>query len=368
MDSITQAALGGAVGEWVLGRKLGWRGMAWGLFFGTLPDLDVLVSPFLDEVTRLKWHRGISHSILMLFAGAFLLMKPLSWLHRGRGLSPGRAWWFIFLAWSTHVLIDVFTTYGTQIWEPFSDARASFNNMSIIDPLFSLPLLVCVFLALARVLIFVFRTIRYRRTPEEERGEQVVEPRFSGKVAKIALMTSCLYSLFSFGMKTRAMKVIEARMQEEIPNAELVQVAPTLGNTILWRGLVETQTGYWVTYWSLFDQESAKWDYYPKHAELTERFRDEKHYRGLEWFSQGRWVARICPDGKILLIDMRFGESRSAQIGRQFPIFKWAMRYDEDGNFEATHPPSKIDAGEALSLLWNRLTGNLELWQSAKPF
>ena len=42
MDSITQAALGAAVGEGVLGRRIGNRAPIWGAVLGTLPDLDVV--------------------------------------------------------------------------------------------------------------------------------------------------------------------------------------------------------------------------------------------------------------------------------------------------------------------------------------
>ena len=52
------------------------------------------------------------------------------------------AGWFVFLVWSTHVLIDVFTGYGTQIYEPFSDRRVAWSNLFIIDFFFTLPMLV----------------------------------------------------------------------------------------------------------------------------------------------------------------------------------------------------------------------------------
>ena len=131
------------MGELVLGRKIGWKGMAWGLFFGTLPDLDIIVFPWLDRMEQLRWHRGISHSILMMVVAGFLFAKPLSLLHRKKEVSAKRAGWFVFLVWSTHVLIDVFTSYGTQVFEPFSDQRVAWSNLFIIDPLFTLPLLVC---------------------------------------------------------------------------------------------------------------------------------------------------------------------------------------------------------------------------------
>ena len=78
MDSITQAALGALCGELVLGKKLGNKGILWGLLVGTLPDLDIIAYPFLSSSEQLGWHRGISHSILMMFVVAAGLGW---WLH-----------------------------------------------------------------------------------------------------------------------------------------------------------------------------------------------------------------------------------------------------------------------------------------------
>ncbi|MCB0468978.1 MAG: metal-dependent hydrolase, partial [Aequorivita sp.] len=48
MDSVTQIVLGAAVGEAVLGKKIGNKAMALGAIAGTIPDLDVLSSHFTD--------------------------------------------------------------------------------------------------------------------------------------------------------------------------------------------------------------------------------------------------------------------------------------------------------------------------------
>lgn len=90
MDSLTQIVLGASVGEAVAGKKLGNRAMVWGAIAGTIPDLDVLLNPWLDTVQQLSFHRSLTHSFL--FA---LLMSPvLGWLlhrlYRKRG-EIGRA-------------------------------------------------------------------------------------------------------------------------------------------------------------------------------------------------------------------------------------------------------------------------------------
>ena len=73
MDSLTQITLGAAVGEVVLGKKVGNRAMLWGAVGGTIPDLDVFSNFFTDEITALAFHRGITHSIFFSVFAPFAL-------------------------------------------------------------------------------------------------------------------------------------------------------------------------------------------------------------------------------------------------------------------------------------------------------
>jgi len=355
VDSITQAALGAVVGELVLGKKIGWKASAWGLFFGTLPDLDVLVSPFLDEVTRLHWHRGISHSIFMMIVATIVLAKPLSRIHRKAGVTTKEAGGFVFLAWSTHVLIDVFTTYGTQILEPFSDRRFALNNFFIIDPLFTLPLLGC-------CLAVALRCLRVLMGKSETTA-------IPSAAASRALVLSGTYLAFSLVMKLWAVGSISDLAAKELTDAKVIAVAPTPLNTILWRALIETDEGYFVKFWSPFDSEETGYDYFAKNHYLAEPFENEKLFEALQWFSRGHWVARRSPEGKIIFIDMRFGEMRNREHQVLLPMFQWHLSYDAEGNFQApSYRPRDLDVRGALQLIWLRLRGHTSEWEGMKAF
>ena len=67
MDLVTQTVLGAAVGEVVLGKKAGNKAIMWGAVGGLLPDLDVLITPFFNDVDGLFVHRGFSHSLIFAF-------------------------------------------------------------------------------------------------------------------------------------------------------------------------------------------------------------------------------------------------------------------------------------------------------------
>lgn len=368
MDSITQAALGGVVGELVLGRQLGWRGAAWGLFFGTLPDLDIIFYPLLDEVGKLRWHRGLSHSVVMMVAGAFLFAKPLAWWYRDRGLTERAAGWFVFWVWSSHVLIDVFTTYGTQIFEPFSDHRVAWNNLFIIDPFFTLPLLGCLVVVFGRSLRSGWERWRWRRDGSDPEDEPEAFG-FSRRTAGIALSLSGIYVAFSFVMKLWATQQMTTHLEDEIPYGKMVAVAPTPLNTILWRGLIETDTGYFVTYWSPFDLGTPHYDFVPKQRELASKFEDEELFETLKWFSRGHWVARPGEDDSVVLIDVRFGEVRLEDEKRSVPTFQWRMRYDDQGRMEAPqYRPEDLDIGRSLVSLGRRILGRRKEWEEIELF
>jgi len=388
VDSITQAALGGVVGEIVLGRKLGWKGMVWGMFFGTLPDLDILAYPWLDEGAKLKWHRGFSHSVLMMVVAALALSKPLARLHRAKGLTPMEAGWFVFLAWCTHVLIDVFTSYGTQIYEPFSDQRVSFNNMAIIDLSFTLPLVFCLMIRPIRGMVYLPKRIIWGRRwsearlkfsqseeiglpPEmEELAEQKPEiEETSQRPAKIGISMSCLYVVFSFVMKGWAWSQVSDRVEEEVPGSKIVSVSPTFTNVILWRALIETDEGYLVTYWSPFDKEPGTYDYFEKKHELTAAFEGQELFETLKWFARGHWVAREGSDGQVIVIDMRFSERRDPGKESQQPVFQWHLSYNDEGELIApSYRPKDMDYKGALGLIMERLWGNQDRWQEMRPF
>jgi inner membrane protein len=347
MDSLTQVALGAVVGEMALGRKLGWKAAAWGAFFGTLPDLDVIALPFLDPAAGIRWHRGWSHAILVFTLASILLGPLLARFHRERGVTGREMGWLVFWAWRTHVLIDCFTTYGTQIFEPFSDARVAMNLMFIVDPLFTLPLLVGLFLALR----LPVRSVTRRRIP----------------IIAVSLCT--LYAGLALGMKTWATYELRSQLEEQGKGGRVVQVAPGSFNIILWRGLLETEEAFHLTYWSPFDSGEPVVETIPKSRDLADDFADEEVMEALRWFSRGHWVARRGDDGTLVIVDLRFTEIRDPRSGSLQPIFQWHLSRDQDGRVSAPMlRPTGLDYLGAAGLLWGRIWGNSAEWNSLRLF
>lgn len=351
MDSITQATLGAAVGEAILGKKLGNRAMAWGLLFGTLPDLDIIANPLLDTAGRLQFHRGASHSILIMVLASLLLAKPMAKLWKREKITPARACTFVFLVWSTHVLIDCFTVYGTSVLWPFSETRIAFNNLFIIDPLYTLPLFVSlVWLA-------------FYRTKKQQKKRT--------RLLKWGLGLSTGYVILTFGLKFLVSAAFDADLARREISYERRMEAPTLLNTLLWRSVVDRGDEMWVGYRSAFENPSKpiRWTVYPKKAESIAPFKGEREIKTLDWFSRGWWIARPHKEG-VWLADMRFGETRThgakpGVVDFRF-MFSWSFKPNAERDRITTSTRSAPDAKDALRRIGLRIFGNTDEW-TANP-
>lgn len=264
MDSLTQFTLGAAVGELVLGKKAGRKAALWGGFVGTLPDLDVLADPFLSEIQALSFHRGISHSLLFTVLAAPLLGSMISRIHQTPNVT-WRAWsQLVFWCLFTHIILDCFTTYGTQIFQPFSDYRVILGSIFIIDPLYTVPLLMGLVVAL-----WVRQTSDLRRIAN-----------FLG------LGVSSLYLLFTFTNKLYVEEVFKDALQVQKYHYQQLFTYPTAFNNLLWVGLAANPQGIWVGHYSLLDAESnINFRYVPRNRALLGDLADDPVVRRLSWFS-----------------------------------------------------------------------------------
>ena len=343
MDSLTQAALGAAVGEIVLGRAIGRRAMAWGAFFGTLPDLDVLAFPWADAVEQLQWHRGLSHSLLLCLLSGPLIGPLLAWHWKKFNVSRKRAGFFVFLAWFTHVLIDVFTAYGTQIWEPFSNARVTTSNLFIIDPLFTLPLLVGLFVSFF-----------------QHRGRSGAAGAL--RTMRAGLMLTSLYTLWSLTARAWIDHQVQPAIAALPSPAKDHLIGPTPLNTLLWRIVVRTDDGFFIGYRSVLDARDTpvRWTRLDRDGS-PDSLRSQDAFAAVHWFTEGWWISRHTPEG-FLMSDLRLGETlRDAENGApasMTPVFTWLLPNEPDLPRLQMQRTSRGDVGKLLRQILDRALGN----------
>ena len=324
MDSITHATLGAAVSQAVLGRALGRRAAIWGAAIGTLPDLDIIAFPWMDTLQRLEWHRGPSHALPFLLAASPALGWLIARIHRGKTTVP-RASLAAFLVLATHVLIDSFTVYGTSVLAPLGAFRAGLNNLFIIDPLFTLPLL----LGLATALL-------------AKNGSRL---RRSANTAGLAL--AALYAAWSFGAKAAAESAFEKAIAGRGIPAIRSMSSPTPFNTILWRCLAETPDSFLIGYHSLLaPQRPIEFLAIPKNPAAAAAMPHRRTLARLEWFSNGYLTIEPIPGG-FLASDWRFAEFQTSPGAPPAALFAWKI--SEDG--QVTPLRAKFDAPARLRAL-----------------
>lgn len=112
------------------------RARMWvGFWAAAFPDSDFILN-FIDPLTYLTAHRGVTHSIVMLPLWALGLGLALAYITR-RKYSWRAFAGVVALGIGAHIVGDVITAFGTMIFAPLSDMRVALPTTFIIDPIFS---------------------------------------------------------------------------------------------------------------------------------------------------------------------------------------------------------------------------------------
>lgn len=331
MDSLTQIVLGAAVGEAVLGRKIGNKAMLLGAIGGTIPDLDVFVGHFTDTVSALEIHRGFTHSIV--FAVSFGLL--FGWLCAvwDKRAKLKQWWWFWFLCFVTHPLLDAHTTWGTQLFWPL-DIRLAYKNIFVIDPLYTVPFLV-----------FLILAIRLKKDDPKRR-----------RYNNLGLIVSSTYMALTIILKLVAVHHFKNELDKQQISYVSLQTKPSPFNTIMWTANVETEDSFLIGNYSFFDTQQVRFYEHPKnHEALGDLKEDEKVQRLIKVVEN--WFTITERDGELLFNDLRFG---LMSVNPDTDKYAFSYILESNGNEVSIteEPKDRSDAKMMLSDLWKRMWGN----------
>ena len=332
MDSLTQIILGAAVGEAVLGKKVGNKAMLYGAIAGTIPDLDVLASFLTDKVTALYIHRGFTHSIVF----SLLFAPVLAWIvTRYEKYKNFKNWtWLFFLSFVTHPILDAHTTWGTQLFWPF-DVRLAFKNIFVIDPLYTIPFLV-----------FLIFAMTQKRTSEKRRFYN-----------KMGLIISSSYLVLTLLLKWIAFNQFEAALKTQQINYLEIDTRPSPLNTILWSANVQTEDYYLLGNYSFFDTKPITFMKYPKNHHLLGNLIENESVKRMISISEG-WYTINKKEEQLYFNDLRFGLLSVKPKADNF-VFKYKITVDNFGKVIFTEEPKdKRDGKKLIEDLWFRLKGN----------
>lgn len=300
MDTVTHIVLGGCIGEIFLGKKVGKRALFLGAVAQSVPDIDFVASYWYSPSANLLAHRGFTHSFLFL-----LLITPLlAWL-ADRWRRPHdvrfRTWlWFFGTEILVHLFLDAMNAYGTGWFEPFNDARFSFNVLFVADPLFSI------------VPLGVFIWLIFRRTHRQRTFWSVI---------------TIGWCVFYLGVSIVNKTVVESDVKKIAKRENIVYhrhfTTPTPFNNMLWFVVLEGDKGYYIGHRSVFDSRySMPFYYFPRNDSLLLPVKDLDDLVDLTRFSQGYYTVEKWGD-TLVFNDLRFGQI----IGWKDPYAHFTFHY-----------------------------------------
>lgn len=336
MDSLTQIVLGASVGEAVLGKKVGNKAILWGAIAGTLPDLDVLLRYFTDEISSTQMHRGFSHSIVF----AVLIAPLLGWIAKKihfklKDVSFKDWTKLFFLTTVTHPLLDAHTTWGTQFFWPFN-YRLAYQNIFVVDPLYTLPFL---------MFLIIVMTLK-KDNPKRS------------KFNTVGLSVSSTYLLLTLIFKWISFQEFKEGLENQKIEYVEIDTKPSPLNSILWSSLIETDKGYRTAYYSLFDKQEITYSKeFLKNHHLLEPYLEQKVIKQLIDISAG-WYRIEEKNGKLLFWDLRFGQMGMDVNNASF-LWYYELNIEENGNVSAIKRQPEIKNFKLVfKELFNRIKGN----------
>ncbi|MCX2745981.1 metal-dependent hydrolase [Mangrovivirga sp. M17] len=334
MDSLTQALLGATVGEAVLGNKIGRKASILGALGGTLPDLDVLIQSSMSTVDGVLFHRGPSHSITFALIASMLFSWLALKLQKKTSVSYQNWFIFFFLVIFTHPLLDAFTNYGTEIFWPFLDARVAWKTIFVIDPLYSIWLLIAVVF-----LLFYGKTNNIRK-----------------RVAMWALVLSSSYLLLTVYHKYHVDKNVTGYLEHRNESYDRIMTVPSPLCNWLWTVVIDKGDHYEAGYFSMMIAEQDFRDVIiPKNAP-ADWMVNEEELRGVKHFANDWLQYKKEEGGKMIVNDIRFGPMLGWYNPESGFIFSFEFKKSENGVIVKQNdrePEGNIK--EELGKLWSRI-------------
>ncbi|MEH6581703.1 MAG: metal-dependent hydrolase [Halioglobus sp.] len=332
MDPLTQGVLGASLPQSTADKSEVATAGLLGFLAGMSADLDVLIRSSTDPLLFLEYHRQFTHSLVFIPVGGLLCALVLYFLiGRRRQMSFQRCFKYCTLGYATHALLDACTTYGTMLFWPFSDMRIAWNTISIIDPLFTLPILGLVLLA------------GYRKRM---------------LFARVALVWAFAYMGLGLLQRNAAIDMGHeiALGRGHVPLR--LEAKPSFANLLVWKTVYETEDRYYVDAVrasfspAVFPGDSVDklnlardlpWlDSSSQQARDIERFR---------WFSNG-YIARD-PVHRNRVIDIRY----SMVPNELAPLWSIELRQEAGDKEHAAYRTHRDTSGDQGAVIWNMMLG-----------
>jgi len=218
LDLLTQGLLGGALALAVSAKSESRNAAIVGFAAALLADADVLISASDDPLLNLELHRHFSHSLIFIPVGA-LIATLLLWPLLRKRIELKMVYMYALLGYGTSGLLDACTSYGTHLLWPFSETRIAWSIIAIVDPVFSLLLLISLII-----------------------GYKYYKPLAPG----VGLTLAGCYLLLGLWQHQSALQSAFELAEQRNHDVQRIIVKPTLANLVLWRSVYQSNDRFYV--------------------------------------------------------------------------------------------------------------------------
>ena len=334
MDPLTQGVLGVTASQVVSTRKEKMIAAFLGFFSGMAADLDVFISSQTDPLLELEYHRHFTHALIFIPVGGLICATIFYWIipRLKKKLTYARTYLFCTAGYATHAVLDSCTTYGTQLFWPFSDMRVAWNTVSVIDPLYTLPL----------ILLLCFAVFMR-----------------SQKFAIAAMVYAFAYIGFGFVQNHRA-EILAYELAESRGHTAInLGVKPSMANLITWKSVYEYQGRYYVdairilkSHRIIEGSSTEKLDLIKHFPWLDPNSQQAKDIERFRWFSNNHIA--IDPENSNRIIDIRYSLLPNQMTGM------WGITLDPNASPDqhivyTTTRPNSQNVPARLGELWEML-------------
>jgi len=274
-----------------------------GFLSGLAPDIDIFIRSKEDPLLFLEFHRQFTHSLVFIPIGGFICSISFYYLFTKRfSFTFKETYIYSTIGYATHGIIDSFTTYGTQLLWPFTNERFAWNTISVIDPLFTIPVIIlCLFTLIKTNKIYSYYAITWM----------------------------LLYQITGFVQKDRAENIITSYALKRDHQINNIEAKPSFGNIVVWKVIYSNETHYYVNAIKLGWTHTIYPGEMIKKLDITNDFKwldiDSQQYKDIERF---RWFSNnylgIAKNNNNILYDIRFSAIPNEVEGL------WGVQLDEN--------------------------------------
>lgn len=284
MDVLSQAVIGSSLSQsFANDKSKQFSALIIGALAGMSPDLDVLINSNKDPILFLEFHRQFTHSLIFIPFGA-LICALFFYIFVKNKLTFYQVYVFSLLGFATHGLLDSCTSYGTQLFWPFSNDRVSWSVVSIVDPFFTIPILI-------GILIAAYRNNRV--------------------IARATFLYAIIFLSLGLVQKQRAENALTNLVQQRGHQVERALVKPSFANRHVWKLIYEYNNHYYVDAVKLLSSAEIIQGTSIKKINVVNDFpwlnKDNQQAKDIErfrWFS-GDFLA-LKPGSDNIIFDVRY--------------------------------------------------------------